>query len=75
VESSAEEWGSKVYRNLDDDVDWDAHEDWLTDWCRNQAPEADALGYVEGLFDRLDEEGEEQPELASELETLSLIHI
>ena len=72
VESSAEEWGSKVYRKLDDDIDWDEHEDLLTDWCRNHSPEADALGYIEGLFDRLEEEGEEKPELASELETYDL---
>jgi hypothetical protein len=72
VESSAEEWGSKVYRKLDDDIDWDEHEGWLTDWCRNQAPEADALGYIEGLFDRLDEEGEEKPELASQLDAYDL---
>ena len=58
VESSVDEWGSDVLRRLDYNVDWDAHEDWLTDWCRNQAPEADALGYVEGLFDKLEEEGE-----------------
>ena len=72
VESSAEEWGGKVYRQLDDDIDWDEHEDWLTDWCRNQAPEADALGYIEGLFDKLDEEGEEKPELQGQLDAYDL---
>ena len=72
MESSAEEWGSKVYRKLDDDIDWDEHEDLLTDWCRHHSPEADALGYIEGLFDRLEEEGEEKPELAGELETYDL---
>jgi hypothetical protein len=72
VESSVDEWGSKVLHSLDDDLDWDAHEDWLTDWCRHQAPEADALGYIEGLFDQLDEEGEEKSELASELEKYDL---
>lgn len=72
VESSVDEWGSDVLRRLDDNVDWDAHEDWLTDWCRNQAPEADALGYVEGLFDRLEEEGEEKPELQAQLDAYDL---
>ena len=72
VESSVDEWGSDVLRRLDDNVDWDAHEDWLTDWCRNQAPEADALGYVEGLFDKLEEEGEEKPELQAQLDAYDL---
>lgn len=72
VESSVDEWGSDVLRRLDYNVDWDAHEDWLTDWCRNQAPEADALGYVEGLFDKLDEEGEEKPELQAQLDAYDL---
>ena len=72
VESSVVEWGSDVLRRLDSNIDWDAHEDWLTDWCRNQAPEADALGYVEGLFDRLEEEGEEQPELQAQLAAYDL---
>jgi len=72
VESSVDEWGSDVLRRLDDNVDWDAHEDWLTDWCRNQAPEADALGYVEGLFDKLEEEGEENPELQAQLDAYDL---
>lgn len=72
VESSVDEWGSDVLRRLDYDVDWDAHEDWLTDWCRNQAPEADALGYVEGLFDKLEEEGEEKPELQAQLDAYDL---
>ena len=72
VESSVEEWGSEVLRRLDDNVDWDRHEDWLTDWCRNQAPEADALGYVEGFFDRLEEEGEEKPELQSQVDAYDL---
>ncbi|MEY3393035.1 MAG: hypothetical protein RLZZ322_1884 [Verrucomicrobiota bacterium] len=72
VESSVEEWGTKVFDRLDDDIDWDEHEDWLTDWCRNQAPEADALGYVEGLFDRLEEEGEEQPDLHGQLDAYDL---
>lgn len=72
VESSVDEWGSDVLRRLDDIVDWDAHEDWLTDWCRNQAPEADALGYVEGLFDKLEEEGEEKPELQAQLDAYDL---
>lgn len=72
VESSVDEWGSDVLRRLDDNVDWDAHEDWLTDWCRNQAPEADALGYVEGLFDKLEEEGEEKPELQGQLDAYDL---
>ena len=72
MESSVDEWGSDVLRRLDDNVDWDAHEDWLTDWCRNQAPEADALGYVEGLFDKLEEEGEENPELQAQLDAYDL---
>ena len=72
VESSVDEWGSDVLRRLDDNLDWDAHEDWLTDWCRNQAPEADALGYVEGLFDKLEEEGEEKPELQAQLDAYDL---
>jgi hypothetical protein len=72
VESSVDEWGSDVLRRLDYNVDWDAHEDWLTDWCRNQAPEADALGYVEGLFDKLEEEGEEKPELQAQLDAYDL---
>ena len=72
VESSVEEWGSEVLHRLDKNVDWDAHEDWLTDWCRNQAPEADALGYVEGLFDKLEEEGEEKPELQSQVDAYDL---
>jgi len=72
VESSVDEWGSDVLRRLDDNVDWDRHEDWLTDWCRNQAPEADAIGYVEGLFDALEEEGVENPELRGQLDAYEL---
>ena len=72
VESSVDEWGSDVLRRLDSNIDWDEHEDWLTDWCRNQAPEADALSYVKGLFDRLDEEGADKPELASQLDAYEL---
>jgi hypothetical protein len=63
VDSSADEWGSRLLHKLDDNIDWDEHEDWLTDWCRNQSPEADALGYVEGLFDVLELESEEGVEL------------
>jgi hypothetical protein len=63
VDSSADEWGYGVLHKLDDNIDWDEHEAWLTDWCRNQSPEADALGYVEGLFDVLELEGEEGVEL------------
>jgi hypothetical protein len=72
VEISVDEWGRNVLHGLDSNIDWDEHEDWLTDWCRNQAPEADALSYVEGIFDRLDEEGEEKPELASQLDAYEL---
>lgn len=57
VESSEEEWGSRILHKLDDNLDWDAHDGWLTDWCRNQSPESDALGYVEGLFDELEKNG------------------
>jgi len=63
VDSSADEWGSGVLHKLDDNINWDEHEGWLTDWCRNQSPESDALGYVEGLFDELELEGEEGVEL------------
>ena len=63
VDSSADEWGSGVLHKLDDDINWDEHEGWLTDWCRNQSPESDALGYVERLFDELELEGEEGVEL------------
>jgi hypothetical protein len=63
VDSSADEWGSDVLHKLDDNIDWDEHEGWLTDWCRNQSPESDALGYVEGLFDVLELESEEGVEL------------
>jgi hypothetical protein len=72
VESSVDEWGRNVLHGLDSNIDWDEHEDWLTDWCRNQAPEADALSYVKGLFDRLDEEGADKPELASQLDAYEL---
>jgi hypothetical protein len=72
VESSVDEWGRNVLHRLDSNIDWDEHEDWLTDWCRNQAPEADALSYVKGLFDRLDEEGADKPELASQLDAYEL---
>jgi hypothetical protein len=63
VDSSADEWGSGVLHKLDDNIDWDEHEAWLTDWCRNQSPEADALGYVEGLFDVLELESADGVEL------------
>ena len=63
VESSVDEWGTRVLHKLDDNIDWDEHEDWLTDWCRNQSPEADALGYVEGLFDVLELESADGVEL------------
>ena len=63
VDSSADEWGSCVLHKLDDNIDWDEHEGWLTDWCRNQSPEADALGYVEGLFDVLELESADGVEL------------
>ncbi len=63
VESSVDEWGSRVLHKLDDNIDWDEHEAWLTDWCRNQSPEADALGYVEGLFDVLELESADGVEL------------
>ncbi len=63
VDSSADEWGSGVLHKLDDNINWDEHEGWLTDWCRNQSPESDALGYVERLFDELELEGEEGVEL------------
>lgn len=65
VESSVDEWGSRVFNKLDDDIDWDEHENWLTDWCRNQSPEADALEYVEGLFDQLEAQSEDGPVLSA----------
>lgn len=61
LESSVDEWGDDVFRRLDDNIDWDHYEGWLTDWCRNQSPEADALEYIEGLFDALEEQGQEGP--------------
>ena len=65
VESSVDEWGSRVLHKLDDDIDWNEHENWLTDWCRNQSPEADALEYVEGLFDQLEAQSEDGPVLSA----------
>lgn len=72
VEPVVETWGSKILHSLDDDIYWDDYEDWLTEWCRNDTPEADAVGYVEGLFDTLEEEGVENPELRGQLNAYDL---
>lgn len=72
VEPVVETWGSKILHSLDDDIYWDDYEDWLTEWCRNDTPEADAIGYVEGLFDTLEEEGVENPELRGQLDAYDL---
>ena len=72
VEPVVEEWGSKILHSLDDDIDWDEYEDWLTEWCRNDTPEADAIGYVEGLFDTLEEKGVENPALHGQLDAYEL---
>lgn len=69
VESSVEDWGSQVLRRLDYNIDWDEHEEWLTEWCRHQSPEADALAYVEGLFDALEVQGEEATALPVGIES------
>lgn len=72
VEISAGKWGRGILDRLDDNFDWDEHEGWLTDWCRNNAPTARALGYVEELFDQLEKAGEERPELQGQLEAFDL---
>ena len=69
VECCVDDWGSEVLRRLDHDIDWDEHEQWLTDWCRHQSPEADALAYVEGLFDALEAQGEEAAALPAGIES------
>lgn len=38
---------------LDDDIDSESDEGFVTDWCRNNAPEAAATGYLSGLLQSL----------------------
>lgn len=39
--------------SLDDDIDSDADEAYVTDWCRGRSPESAAIGYFRGLLAKL----------------------